>query len=162
TAASAVLGSREHRDQIVGLAEDSVLGRLGLIDADRFLAACRGPIDVVVEQHRVEPTLCCEAWVRTSKEVIDVPLGAWHLDGGEGAAARIVGRRSPKRIAAVLAKISEGARPATYAEASYARAVVTNTSLTCAAPKGCLPRSIATALLCRTHGSWPTWCVGVR
>ena len=78
------------------------------------------------------------------------------------AAAMILARRSPKRIAAVLAKLSEGARPATYAEASYARAVVTNTSLTCAAPKGCLPRSIATALLCRTHGSWPTWCVGVR
>ncbi|OXM64046.1 asparagine synthase [Amycolatopsis vastitatis] len=76
TAASAVLGSREHRDQIVGLAEDSVLGRLGLIDPVRFLAACQGPIDVVVEHRRVEPTLCCEAWLRTSKEVIDVPLGA--------------------------------------------------------------------------------------
>ncbi|MGW7531259.1 asparagine synthase-related protein [Amycolatopsis sp. NPDC054798] len=76
TAASAVLGSREHRDQLVALAEDSVLGRLGLIDADRFLAACRGPVDVVVAQHRIEPTLCCEAWLRSSKEVTDVPLGA--------------------------------------------------------------------------------------
>jgi Transglutaminase-like superfamily len=78
------------------------------------------------------------------------------------AAAMILARRSPKRIAAVLARLSKGVRSATYTEASYARAVVTNTSLACAAPKGCLPRSIATALLCRTHGSWPTWCVGVR
>ncbi|MGW7531257.1 lasso peptide biosynthesis B2 protein [Amycolatopsis sp. NPDC054798] len=78
------------------------------------------------------------------------------------AAAAILARQPPKRITAVLARASKGARPATYREASYARAVVTNTSLACAAPKGCLRRSIATALLCRTRGCWPTWCVGVR
>ncbi|WP_079249549.1 lasso peptide biosynthesis B2 protein [Streptomyces sp. IMTB 2501] len=26
----------------------------------------------------------------------------------------------------------------------------------------CLQRSLATALLCRMRGSWPTWCSGVR
>ncbi len=77
-------------------------------------------------------------------------------------AAKVLARRSPKRIAATLGLLSRGARPAAYDEASYARAVVTNTSLACAGSKGCLPRSIATALLCRLHGSWPTWCVGAR
>lgn len=76
--------------------------------------------------------------------------------------ALFLARRPPKRIAAVLGFLSRDARPATYREASYARALVTNTSLACAGLKGCLPRSIATALLCRAHGSWPTWCVGVR
>ncbi|MEU6552647.1 lasso peptide biosynthesis B2 protein [Streptomyces sp. NPDC046915] len=27
---------------------------------------------------------------------------------------------------------------------------------------GCLQRTIATALLCRVRGAWPTWCTGVR
>jgi hypothetical protein len=30
------------------------------------------------------------------------------------------------------------------------------------AGEGCLQRSLATALLCRLRGSWPTWCTGVR
>jgi hypothetical protein len=34
-------------------------------------------------------------------------------------------------------------------------------SLRCAG-NGCLQRSIAAALYCRAHGSWPTWCTGVR
>ncbi|MFI9215008.1 lasso peptide biosynthesis B2 protein [Streptomyces werraensis] len=29
-------------------------------------------------------------------------------------------------------------------------------------PKGCLPRSLGAALLCRLRGTWPTWCAGVR
>ncbi len=35
-------------------------------------------------------------------------------------------------------------------------------SLACRGPQGCLPRSLATALLCRMSGQWPVWCVGVR
>jgi hypothetical protein len=34
-------------------------------------------------------------------------------------------------------------------------------SVLCAG-EGCLQRSLATALLCRMRGSWPTWCTGVR
>lgn len=34
-------------------------------------------------------------------------------------------------------------------------------SLLCAGD-GCLPRSLATALLCRLRGTWPTWCAGAR
>ncbi|MFF6781758.1 lasso peptide biosynthesis B2 protein [Streptomyces sp. NPDC012510] len=34
-------------------------------------------------------------------------------------------------------------------------------SVRCAG-QGCLPRSIATALLCRARGVWPTWRTGMR
>ncbi|RKT85496.1 Transglutaminase-like superfamily protein [Saccharopolyspora antimicrobica] len=68
---------------------------------------------------------------------------------------------SPRRIRHVLAFARRGAPPATYAQASAARSAVIAVSTTCAG-KGCLPRSIATALLCRVRGCWPTWKVGVR
>jgi hypothetical protein len=35
-------------------------------------------------------------------------------------------------------------------------------SLACSAREGCLARSLATVLLCRLQGRWPTWCVGAR
>ncbi|MGW4162864.1 lasso peptide biosynthesis B2 protein [Streptomyces sp. NPDC004788] len=76
--------------------------------------------------------------------------------------ARLLARRSPRRMRAVLGAVSRGARPARYEEARAARDAVTAVSMRCAAPEGCLPRSLATALLCRLHGRWPTWCVGVR
>ncbi|WKX74511.1 lasso peptide biosynthesis B2 protein [Streptomyces sp. XD-27] len=76
--------------------------------------------------------------------------------------ARVLARRPPRRIRAVLARVSRDARPASYAEAKAARDAVTAVSLACTGPEGCLPRSLATALLCRVHGQWPTWCVGVR
>ena len=58
--------------------------------------------------------------------------------------------------------LRRGARPATYEQAKAARDTVVAVSLTCAAREGCLPRSLATVLLCRLHGSWPAWCVGAR
>ena len=76
--------------------------------------------------------------------------------------ARVLATRSPRRIRAVLGVLRRGARPATYEQAKAARDVVVAVSLTCAAREGCLPRSLATALLCRLHGSWPAWCVGAR
>ncbi|MFD0475475.1 lasso peptide biosynthesis B2 protein [Nonomuraea thailandensis] len=54
-----------------------------------------------------------------------------------------------------------GAAPATAAQAKAARDAVIAVSLSCAG-QGCLPRSIAAALLCRLRGTWPTWCTGVR
>ncbi|MDQ0752934.1 hypothetical protein QF034_007165 [Streptomyces africanus] len=54
-------------------------------------------------------------------------------------AARLLARRHPRRIRTVVA-----------------------VSLACAGREGCLPRSLATILLCRLHGQWPTWCVGAR
>lgn len=68
----------------------------------------------------------------------------------------------PRRIRAVLGLLRRGARPATVAQAAAARDAVCAVSLRCAGPYGCLPRSLATALLCRLRGRWPTWCTGVR
>ncbi|MBT2527943.1 lasso peptide biosynthesis B2 protein [Streptomyces sp. ISL-99] len=68
----------------------------------------------------------------------------------------------PRRIRAVLARVHRGATPATAAQAKNARDAICAVSLRCAGPKGCLPRSLGAALLCRLGGSWPTWCTGVR
>ncbi|MEU6789643.1 lasso peptide biosynthesis B2 protein [Nonomuraea angiospora] len=68
----------------------------------------------------------------------------------------------PRRLRTVLTLLSRRARPATYAEAKAAKDAVLAVSLACLGVHGCLPRSLATALLCRMRGSWPTWCTGVR
>ncbi|MFF1377798.1 lasso peptide biosynthesis B2 protein [Streptomyces sp. NPDC058308] len=68
----------------------------------------------------------------------------------------------PRRIRALLDVARRGARPATAAQAKDARDAMCAVSLRCAGPKGCLPRSLGAALLCRLGGSWPTWCTGVR
>jgi Transglutaminase-like superfamily len=76
--------------------------------------------------------------------------------------ARLLATRSPGRIRTVLSVLRRGATPATYEQAKAARDTVVAVSLACAAREGCLPRSLATALLCRLHGCWPAWCVGAR
>lgn len=76
--------------------------------------------------------------------------------------ARSLRNKPPKKIQSVLRRISRGARPASYDEALEARELVVGTSLLCTGPEGCLPRSIATVVLCRLRGTVPTWCAGVR
>ncbi|MFJ4364716.1 lasso peptide biosynthesis B2 protein [Streptomyces chartreusis] len=68
----------------------------------------------------------------------------------------------PRRIRTVLGVVRRGAAPATTAQAQDARDAMCAASLRCAGPKGCLPRSLGAALLCRLRGTWPTWCTGVR
>ncbi|WP_086786082.1 lasso peptide biosynthesis B2 protein [Streptomyces caniscabiei] len=68
----------------------------------------------------------------------------------------------PRRIRAVLELLRRGAGPAPAARARGARDAMCAVSLRCAGPKGCLPRSLGAALLCRLGGTWPTWCTGVR
>lgn len=68
----------------------------------------------------------------------------------------------PRRIRTVLGLLRRGAAPADAAQAQRARDAVCAVSLRCAGPKGCLPRSLGAALLCRLGGTWPTWCTGVR
>lgn len=75
--------------------------------------------------------------------------------------ARLLAALPPRRIEAALTWLCRGAAPATYEQAQAARKAVVTVSVFCAG-EGCLPRSIATALLCRTHGVWPTWYVGTR
>jgi hypothetical protein len=91
-----------------------------------------------------------------------VPLPRRLLAYAVIAAARLLATRSPTRIRTVLGWLRRGARPATYEETKAARDLVVAVSLTCAAREGCLPRSLATVLLCRLRGRWPTWSVGVR
>ncbi|MFI0508400.1 lasso peptide biosynthesis B2 protein [Streptomyces sp. WSLK1-5] len=68
----------------------------------------------------------------------------------------------PRRIRTILHLARRGATPATVTQAKNARDAMCAVSLRCAGPKGCLPRSLGAALLCRLNGSWPTWCTGVR
>jgi hypothetical protein len=77
-------------------------------------------------------------------------------------AARLLATRSPRRIRTVLGRLRRGAVPATFEQAKAARDAVVAVSLHCAAREGCLARSLATVLLCRLGGQWPTWCVGAR
>ncbi|TDD88198.1 lasso peptide biosynthesis B2 protein [Actinomadura rubrisoli] len=76
--------------------------------------------------------------------------------------ARLVALLPPARIRSVLGLLSRGAAPATYDQAKAARDAVLAVSLACLGPRGCLPRSLATVLLCRMRGAWPSWCVGAR
>ncbi|MGW6568834.1 lasso peptide biosynthesis B2 protein [Streptomyces sp. NPDC054975] len=78
------------------------------------------------------------------------------------AVARPLLLLSPARLGRLLGLVARGARPAGHARTYRARQAVTTVSAVCAGREGCLPRSVATALLCRIRGEWPTWCVGVR
>jgi hypothetical protein len=76
--------------------------------------------------------------------------------------AHLLATQSPRRIRRVLGWLRTGAAPATVEEVKAGRDTVVAVSLTCAARQGCLPRSLATVLLCRLRGQWATWCVGSR
>ncbi|MEV6024837.1 lasso peptide biosynthesis B2 protein [Streptomyces sp. NPDC052036] len=77
------------------------------------------------------------------------------------AVARVLSKLSPSKLRAVLEFARRRAAPATADQAAAARAAVVAVSLRCAG-QACLQRSVATALLCRARGTWPTWCTGVR
>jgi hypothetical protein len=70
-------------------------------------------------------------------------------------------RLPPHRIDTVLRFLRRGSRAATRNQARAARDAVVQVSVRCAG-QGCLQRSVATVLLCRLVGAWPTWCTGVR
>ncbi|MGC9500003.1 lasso peptide biosynthesis B2 protein [Streptomyces sp. WG7] len=76
--------------------------------------------------------------------------------------ALVLARLSPRRLRSVLRRAAAGARPAGYTEAESHYHAVAAASPHCAGWQGCLPRSIAVCLLCRTEGTWPAWCTGVR
>ncbi|WP_052422646.1 lasso peptide biosynthesis B2 protein [Nonomuraea candida] len=75
--------------------------------------------------------------------------------------AGLLGRMPPRRLRRRLARLAAGARPAGYAEAKRARDEILTSSPRCRGRTACLTRSIAVLLLCRSRGTWPTWCVGV-
>ncbi|HLL34833.1 MAG TPA: lasso peptide biosynthesis B2 protein [Streptomyces sp.] len=78
------------------------------------------------------------------------------------AAARPLAGARPHHIRTVLHLLRRGAVPATRQQAAAARQAVVTVSPRCAAHRSCLQRSLATTLLCRSWGAWPTWCTGVR
>lgn len=78
------------------------------------------------------------------------------------AVARVLATRPPNQLRGAMTVLAKGAVPAGAAQAERARRDVVSASYACASPEGCLPRSIATALVCRLAGRWPAWCVGVR
>jgi hypothetical protein len=78
------------------------------------------------------------------------------------AATRPLARARPHRVRTVLCLLRRGAAPASVEQAAAARELIVSVSRRCAAARGCLHRSLATTLLCRARGVWPTWCTGVR
>ncbi|MGS2647747.1 lasso peptide biosynthesis B2 protein [Streptosporangium sp. LJ11] len=76
-------------------------------------------------------------------------------------AARVLSRKPPKRLRRLFGRLVAGARPASYAEAKLARDQILTASPRCRGRSACLVRSISVLLLCRSRGTWPTWCVGV-
>lgn len=76
-------------------------------------------------------------------------------------AGRLLAHLSPRHIRAVLTLLRRRAAPATYQQAKNAHDAILSTSVLCGG-RYCLQRSLATTLLCRIRGVWPTWCTGVR
>ncbi|MFE9401528.1 lasso peptide biosynthesis B2 protein [Streptomyces sp. NPDC006530] len=74
----------------------------------------------------------------------------------------LLARLSPRRLRTVLERFATDARPAPHGQVEEYYREVVGASARCAGWQGCLPRSIAVALLCRLGGAWPQWCVGVR
>lgn len=81
--------------------------------------------------------------------------------GTSVALARLLAHAPPDVLRSVLDAVSAGARPADYEQARAARDTVLTASAYTRGGSACLPRSIATALICRLRGTWPAWCVGV-
>ncbi|MCA6093896.1 lasso peptide biosynthesis B2 protein [Streptomyces sp. SCA3-4] len=90
------------------------------------------------------------------------PLGLRLRTRAAIVVARPLSFLPPHRLLRVLGVVRRGARPATVEQATVARESVLAGSLALNGLRACLPRSLAAALLCRTFGVWPTWCVGTR
>jgi transglutaminase superfamily protein len=75
--------------------------------------------------------------------------------------ARVLAHRPPRRIRAVLTVLRRRAAPATYQQTEDAHDAGLAVSVLCGG-RYCLQRSLATTLLCRMRGVWPTWCIGVH
>lgn len=76
-------------------------------------------------------------------------------------AGRVLAHLPPRRIRAVLTLLRGGAAPATHQQVTAALDAVLAVSVL-SGGRYCLQRSLATTLLCRIRGVWPTWCIGVR
>lgn len=74
--------------------------------------------------------------------------------------ARVITRFPPDTLQSVMGRLCRSApRVATVGEALYARELVCGLSRRCAG-QGCLQRSVAVVLFCRSQGSAPDWRTG--
>ncbi|WP_435738247.1 lasso peptide biosynthesis B2 protein [Cellulosimicrobium sp. PMB13] len=80
---------------------------------------------------------------------------------GAVAVARVAALLPPLVLVRVLRLASRGARESGVDEAQVARDEVCGASVRCAG-LGCLQRSVAVVLLCRTEGHVPGWRTGFR
>ncbi|MFH8562017.1 lasso peptide biosynthesis B2 protein [Streptomyces sp. NPDC017988] len=78
------------------------------------------------------------------------------------AMGRLLAALPPQRIVRILHLLRRGTAPATTAQTLAARTATVTLSQRCASDRGCLQRSLATTVLCRMRGVWPTWCTGIR
>jgi hypothetical protein len=92
----------------------------------------------------------------------DVSLGLRLRVRAASLLAGALAAQPPARLRRLLSRISRGAEPATYACAMEMREAAVAVNLDSAGPEGCLRRTITVALLCRSRGMWPTWCVGAK
>jgi ATP-binding cassette subfamily B protein len=74
--------------------------------------------------------------------------------------AVVLSRMRPEKIVRILNRLNRSRPEASEERCSRVRAAVCTVSLVCRGPKGCLHRSIATAIGCRLMGSSVTWCTG--
>ncbi|GHH91112.1 lasso peptide biosynthesis B2 protein [Streptomyces capillispiralis] len=99
---------------------------------------------------------------RTGPQPVTIPLRRRLLARLAVTLARPLASARPHHIRAVLHLLRRKAAPATRHQAAAARQAVVTVSPRCASDWSCLQRSLATVLLCRAWGVWPTWCTGVR
>lgn len=81
--------------------------------------------------------------------------------GSTVLASRALSCLPPRRLREVLTTVAQGATPADYLQTRRVRDEVLTASALARGDSSCLMRSISTALVCRTEGLWPEWCVGV-
>ncbi|MEU8354171.1 lasso peptide biosynthesis B2 protein, partial [Streptomyces sp. NPDC048845] len=67
--------------------------------------------------------------------------------------ARVLAKRSPERICAILTRVRAGSRPATYAQAKRARDTVLTVSVRCCGKNACLPLRIQLLGMLRQDGA---------
>lgn len=94
-------------------------------------------------------------------EPVELRRSEWFVGVIAVTLAGLLSKLSPSRLERVLKFLKRGSRGSCYARAARARNIVTSISLRCAG-EGCVQRSIASVIICRLQGVWPTWNSGVR
>ncbi|MFD3512138.1 asparagine synthase-related protein [Streptomyces sp. NPDC058657] len=68
-----IQGLREHAPQLRELWEGSLLAERGLIDAGQLRKLADDPYSPLLQQHPIDSTVSCEAWLRTAQDAWPAP-----------------------------------------------------------------------------------------